>query len=62
MFVVVCQQISVVDHSSDKNGKNGQLGQLALGPDQNPTSQERQHWQDMAHNVRKSIAMWHFLH
>ncbi|XP_057366847.1 synaptotagmin-3-like isoform X1 [Daphnia carinata] len=55
-------EISVVDHGSERGGKSAQLGCLALGPDQNPTSPERQHWQDMAHNVRKSIAMWHFLH
>ncbi|XP_046654246.1 synaptotagmin-6-like isoform X2 [Daphnia pulicaria] len=55
-------EISVVDHGSERGGKSTQLGCLALGPDQNAASPERQHWQDMAHNVRKSIAMWHFLH
>jgi synaptotagmin-1 len=55
-------KISVVDHGSERGGKSAQLGCLALGPDQNAASPERQHWQDMAHNVRKSIAMWHFLH
>ncbi|XP_045031043.1 synaptotagmin-3 isoform X2 [Daphnia magna] len=55
-------EISVVDQGSERGGKSAQLGCLALGPDQNPASPERQHWQDMAHNVRKSIAMWHFLH
>nr|CAH0111553.1 unnamed protein product [Daphnia galeata] len=55
-------EISVVDHGSERGGKSAQLGCLALGPDQNAASPERQHWQDMAHNVRKSIAMWHFLH
>lgn len=52
-------EILIVDHCSDRGGKAAALGCVVLGPDQNQT--ERQHWQDMAHNVRKSIAMWHTL-
>lgn len=53
--------MAVVDHGSERGGKSAQLGCVSLGPDENPSSPERQHWQDMAHNVRKSIAMWHYL-
>lgn len=53
-------EISVVDQNCDRGGKSAQLGCVVVGPSQSQA--ERQHWQDMAHNVRKSIAMWHFLH
>lgn len=53
-------EISVVDQNCDRGGKSTQLGCVVVGPGQNQA--ERQHWQDMAHNVRKSIAMWHFLY
>jgi len=53
-------EILVVDHNCDRGGRSAQLGCVIVGPGQNQA--ERQHWQDMAHNVRKSIALWHFLH
>lgn len=60
-FAIHPMQIAVVDHGSERGGKSALLGCVTLGPEGNPSTAERQHWQDMAHNVRKSIAMWHYL-
>ena len=49
-----------MDHGTDR-GKNVLLGCITLGPEEDAASPQRQHWQDMAHNLRKSVAMWHFL-
>ncbi|CAG7717906.1 unnamed protein product [Allacma fusca] len=52
-------EICVLDQSNDLMGTSALVGSCIVGPRE--TGTELSHWQDMTHNFRKSIAMWHVL-
>lgn len=48
-------QIYVVSSGGESNA----IGSCGIGPTEHGLG--RQHWQDMIHNARQPIALWHFL-
>lgn len=55
IFVAVFFQIYVVSSRGESNA----IGSCGIGP-QEP-GMGKQHWQDMIHNARQPIALWHHL-
>jgi len=52
-------EISVLDQSNDLMGSHALIGACMIGPHQNGS--ELTHWQEMTHNLRQTITMWHVL-
>lgn len=49
------EQIYLVTSGGEANA----IGSVGLGPQESGLG--RQHWQDMIHNARQPIALWHYL-